>query len=76
MSLKATKPNNSFYNACILHDTGNRSMMEPGCDIKPECYDRLTIDECGNITAIDGRKVERRRLNLFFTYADEFSLAE
>jgi hypothetical protein len=30
------------------------SKMKPNCDIKPECYDRLTVDECGNITAIDG----------------------
>ena len=50
-------PNNSFRNACILKDTNNRQMLDQKLNIKPEFYEFLTIDDCGNIIAVNGKKV-------------------
>ena len=43
--------NNSYHNECILRDTIGETVESV------EAH-RVEIDECGNITAIDGKKVK------------------
>jgi len=54
MSTTATRlANLSFRNRCICADTRNGIEERDLIALRPRC----TVDDCGNITHIDGRKV-------------------
>jgi hypothetical protein len=46
--------NNSFHNTCILRHTAV-DLLTPKLNVIQS--DRIATDDCGNITAIDGKKV-------------------
>lgn len=48
--------NNSFHNLTKITDC-DRSLLGPNGWLKPGARERLTADDCGNITHIDGRRV-------------------
>tara|TARA_R110002050_G_scaffold260934_2_gene400813 strand:- start:3377 stop:3682 length:306 start_codon:yes stop_codon:yes gene_type:complete len=56
-----TKPNPSFLNTCILKDMRSFEnlpyMMDEKLNLKPEFYDMVEWDECGNIVKVMGRKL-------------------
>lgn len=51
------KPNNDYRNAVILTQTNNRQMLDKKLNIKSEFYNNLTVDNYGNIIAVNGKKV-------------------
>jgi hypothetical protein len=54
--MNTTTINKSFHNTCILNDILLLNAVE-GDKFIDENPDKLTTDECGNITHIIGRKV-------------------
>ncbi len=60
-----TKPENTYYNACILKDfksfaKDGFNMLEDNCDINPKFYDLIEADACGNIIGVNAIPVTQK----------------
>ena len=58
---KPNKPNSCFRSTCILKDVHNFHdipyMMDDKLNLKPEFYNQVEWDNCGNIVKVMSRKV-------------------
>ena len=58
------KPENNYYNACILRDfqcfaKGGFNLLNENCDINPAFYDLIEADAYGNIIKVNNQPVTR-----------------